>query len=313
MGSIASGIGSVVGGLSGGIAQGAGATDNFTGTNPLSTVNQNTLSQAIQQSQGNLANTQTGQQQLAQALLAQSQGQGANPAQAMLNQQTNQNIAQNQGMIASQKGINPALVQRQAAENAGAMNQQAAGQGATLDAQQQIAAQQNLGGLYNQMAQQNLSNTATSGGLLNQAGLGAQGITASAQAQNAQTQGQIAGGLLGGLGSVGAGALGGSGKADGGMITVPKDHMDKIMALAAKGGGVPGKAEVAGDSPTNDTVPTMLSPGEVVIPRSKANDPEKAKEFVKHIKKQKGGDDDGYGKIIQAHRKLGELLKQRSA
>lgn len=34
------------------------------------------------------------------------------------------------------------------------------------------------------------------------------------------------------------------------------------------GAVVPGKAEVKGDSPTNDTVPAVLSPGEMVIPRS---------------------------------------------
>ena len=35
-----------------------------------------------------------------------------------------------------------------------------------------------------------------------------------------------------------------------------------------KGGHVPGRARVAGDSPTNDTVHAQLSPGEAVIPRS---------------------------------------------
>lgn len=35
-----------------------------------------------------------------------------------------------------------------------------------------------------------------------------------------------------------------------------------------QGGVVPGKANVPGDHPANDTVPAMLSPGEVVIPRT---------------------------------------------
>lgn len=39
------------------------------------------------------------------------------------------------------------------------------------------------------------------------------------------------------------------------------------MALLSKGGNVPGQAKVSGDSYSNDTVPAMLSPGEVVIPR----------------------------------------------
>ena len=33
------------------------------------------------------------------------------------------------------------------------------------------------------------------------------------------------------------------------------------------GGNIPGKASVKGDSYSNDTVPAMLSPGEIVIPR----------------------------------------------
>lgn len=41
-----------------------------------------------------------------------------------------------------------------------------------------------------------------------------------------------------------------------------------VSHLKAVGGPVPGKAPVAGDSYKNDIVPTMLSPGEIVIPRS---------------------------------------------
>lgn len=62
------------------------------------------------------------------------------------------------------------------------------------------------------------------------------------------------------------------------------------------GGSVPGKAKVKGDSPKNDTVPAMLSPGEVVVPRSHANDDAEFEAFMakfkpSHIKKNmvKGG------------------------
>jgi phage-related protein len=41
----------------------------------------------------------------------------------------------------------------------------------------------------------------------------------------------------------------------------------------ATGGVVPGSAAVAGDSPMNDRILAMLSPGEAVIPRSAMNDP----------------------------------------
>lgn len=45
----------------------------------------------------------------------------------------------------------------------------------------------------------------------------------------------------------------------------------------AEGGVVPGRATVIGDSSRNDTVPALLSPGEVVIPRSKVQDPANAR------------------------------------
>lgn len=49
------------------------------------------------------------------------------------------------------------------------------------------------------------------------------------------------------------------------------------------GGPVQGQAQVAGDSLKNDTVPAMLSPGEIVIPRSHAMDPDLAAEFARSV------------------------------
>lgn len=61
------------------------------------------------------------------------------------------------------------------------------------------------------------------------------------------------------------------GFADGGVVcyaaggvSMPHDH----TICMRMGGHVGGDAEVAGDSVRNDTVPAMLSPGELVIPRS---------------------------------------------
>lgn len=357
-------------------------------------VNVGALNGQIAQAQGNLGQVNSNQNALAQALLAQSQGQGPNPAQNMLNQATNQNIQQNAGFIASQQGISPALAASQAAQNQGSMSQQAAAQGASMNAQQQLAAQSNLQNLYGQQAGQNLQNIATSGGLANQASLGAQQISGGANAQNAAAEQGTSSGLLGGVGSAiqgianmfarggmvqkfdGGGAVGASasqsiagqilgaagvpmwgsgvnmnqpgaqktgnsiGQALGskmfGMSTGtptavaggPMDaggaggaaaagpapaaplegvaplavmaaaHGGKIPAhlqpvakiyhpnfqakgtaqLKAAGGDVPGKARVRGDSPKNDTVKTMLSPGEIVLPRSvtQSKDPAQA-------------------------------------
>lgn len=63
--------------------------------------------------------------------------------------------------------------------------------------------------------------------------------------------------------------------ADGG---VAHDH-----AICMKlGGHVPGEAEVPGDSEQNDTVPAMLSPGELVIPRSVPKTGEAMEQFAQN-------------------------------
>jgi len=65
-------------------------------------------------------------------------------------------------------------------------------------------------------------------------------------------------------------------------------------------GGVPGEASVKGDSKKNDKVPAMLSPGEIVIPRSIAQSPDAAKkshDFVQHLMQRSGG---GYSRVIRA-------------
>ncbi len=83
-------------------------------------------------------------------------GQGPNPAQAALNQATGQNVANQSAMMAGQRGAgsNIGLMARQAAQQGANTQQQAVGQGATLQAQQQMnalsglaAAQQAVGGL----------------------------------------------------------------------------------------------------------------------------------------------------------------------
>src|SRR6185312_11295563 len=206
MGDVFSGIGNAVGSLGGitnGIAKGFTPQNEYQANNPMDI---GSLNNQISQSQQGLGGVQNNQNALAQALLAQSQGQGPNPAQAMLNQATNQNIQQNTGMIASQKGINPALAIRQASQNAQAANQQAAGQGAILGAQQQ------LGDLYGQQANENLQNISTSGQLANQSSLGSQGINAGTSAQNAAATQNTASGLLNSLGGLAGG------KAHGGFI-----------------------------------------------------------------------------------------------
>lgn len=284
MGSIISGVGnavgSIVGGIGGGVAQGAGATNQFQASNPYAGMLPEELANQ-QQIYGN-------QQNLAQALQAQLNGTGPNPAQTMFNANQQSNIANAQGLIASQRGLNPALAARMGANAATVGNQQASLGSALLQQQQQIAAANNLGNLYGQEQAGNLGVQQIG----NQANLGGQQLNQQTGANNAQIRGQIAGGLLGAGGSIGAAAAGG-GKAHGGKIE--------------------GAAKVKGDSKENDTVPAMLSPGEIVVPRSKAKDPKKAKEFIDHLMKSEGSDSEdegGYGDILQHKRKVAELEKR---
>jgi hypothetical protein len=58
----------------------------------------------------------------------------------------------------------------------------------------------------------------------------------------------------------------------------------KVATGAYTGGVVDGDPKVKGDSPQNDTEPYMLSPGEIVIPRSAAKDKESAMKFLDAIK-----------------------------
>lgn len=217
------------------------------------------------------------QQALSDQLKAQAAGTGPNPSQVQYLANVGNNIANAQGLISSQRGLNPALAARLGSNVAANENQRASLGSALLQQQQQIAAQNQLSNLYNQMYQGNLGYQ----GLLAGGAQNAQGLNAGVAGQNAQTQGhygsQAFGGLLNGIGGA--------------------------TALLSEGGKVDGKAKVKGDSESNDTVHAMLSPGEIVIPRSHAQDPEKAKYFIDHLLKSEKKSDVTYGDVLKAKRK----------
>lgn len=94
-------------------------------------------------------------------------------------------------------------------------------------------------------------------------------------------------------------------------------HPSLGAALRA-GGSVPGKAAVRGDSYSNDTVPAVLSPGEIVLPRSvtQSKDPAKhAAAFVAAIKKRGGADNapKSYGELVARHRELQNRIEALEA
>jgi hypothetical protein len=62
---------------------------------------------------------------------------------------------------------------------------------------------------------------------------------------------------------------------------------DHSLCMKA-GGGVPGEEEVPGDDETNDTVPAMLSPHEIVLPKSVAQAPDAPQQAAQFVQQTKG-------------------------
>jgi hypothetical protein len=140
--------------------------------------------------------------------------------------------------------------------------------------------------------------------------------TQAGLAQNAQNAGLgFAGSLLGTAGTIGGAALGGpvgaaignkalgslapqagpatgttaplqptaTGYSKGGYTCYAEGGVAHDHAICMKlGGHIGGEAKVAGDSEENDTVPAMLSPGELVIPRSVPKDGPHMEEFARN-------------------------------
>lgn len=86
---------------------------------------------------------------------------------------------------------------------------------------------------------------------------------------------------------------GGGGEAGGGMADMIKPLMSlaPLLLMLPGGGMVPGNEQVPGDSPQNDTSLIRTSPGEVVVPKSVVNSPNKweASNFVNKAKKHGPG------------------------
>lgn len=268
---------------------------------------------ALQGSNGiqNQQNVFGQQQQLANQLQGVANGTGPNPALQQLQNTTGQNVQNQAALMAGQRGTgaNAGLLARQAAMQGAGIQQQAVGQGAALGAQQQLAgmnALQNQQQLMGNTAQQQISNQGGALAGLNQYGLQGQSNLMGAQANYNNTQAGLAsntqqaqnsmfGGLLGGAGSgasmLASPSLENAGElmaaAQGGVVPGPKSKAAQFL----KGGPVPGKASVQGNSYSNDTVPAVLSPGEIVLPRSvtQSEDPMgNASKFVAAVMAKKG-------------------------
>lgn len=278
------------GGLASSVSGLLGTQNNFSPTAAPITAGTNStqLDNAYQGAQGaltnqnNLATTLAPQAQqgvqnqnfLQNQYTQMAQGQGPNPAQAALNQNTGVNIAQQAALMAGQRGAgaNPGLIAMQAAQQGANTQQQAVGQGATLQAQQQIAAQNNLSNLSaNQInqagtaitgqntAQQNEQNALqgantsyNNSNVSQQSNLNS--VNAGVAQGNQQQNNNLIGGITGGLSAFGGGASSFLGSlahggvvhnyADGGPVMTPPP-MPVPPAQPSSGGGSGGITSLA--------------------------------------------------------------------
>jgi hypothetical protein len=303
-------------------------------------LNESNYANAIQQAQGGFfgagqMSNQTAAQQaaLAQALQDQAAGKGPSLAQMQLKQATQQNAQSAAGQIASQRGLNPALAARMVGQNTASMNQQAAGQSSMARLQEQMAAREQLGGLLGTQRSQDIAQMQANTGMFGSAGglqnaqnqnrisnMGMmQNINSQTAMQNAQMQNQAsqynadaqnqakywnAKGQMDNYGKI----LQGAGQAVGALFGA---YNGGVVPSYKDGGLIPGTPAVPYDSPKNDTVLAKLSPGEIVIPQSIADDPEKSKAFIDAV--QSGQEENkapDYGQVLNAIRELQNKVQQ---
>ena len=196
-------------------------------------------------------------------------GTGPNAAQTALNQNTATNVANQAALMAGQRGANanPGLIARESAQQGAATQQAAVGQGATLQAQQQIAAQGQLanlastqvgqqagavGGLNTaQQSEQSILQNANTAN--NNANVAQQSNINNVNAATAAGNQQQAGNMLSGLSNVASSAISGIGSlfARGGSV-FPGPHKSHVANFLEAGGKI-------------KAVEAMVSPGEVYL------------------------------------------------
>lgn len=271
-------------GIIGTVGNALGLTNNFqaAGANTQAGTNVDQLNRAYNEAneamtgQKNLANTLAPQASnavgnqniLAAQLLARTRGQGPSVAETQLNQATGKNVANTAALMSGQRGAsaNPALIARQAAMAGADVQQQGAAQAATLRAQEQLAAQnqlqnlaanqisqtgQSVNNLTNaQQAEQNILQGANSS--YNNAAVGMQSNINNTNAETAKSNQGLLGGLFGGIASGLSSIFG----AEGGQVVL-KEHpimmakggeiRDGYLACMAAGGPIGGNSVIVGN------------------------------------------------------------------
>src|SRR5512137_325025 len=210
--------------------------------------------------------------------LAQLQGQAATGSGAweqQLAKATQQGTASATALGQSAAGVDSLAAQRNISNAKAGVEQRAAGQAETLRAQTQQQAQEQLAQIY-----------------AAQGSLDAQQAAEQAAARQGRREANQA--LTDKANQVNQSIYSGVGQG--------------FASLLSKGGQVPGKAQVFGDDEANDTVPAMLSPGEIVLPRSvtHSSDPEgAAAAFVQAVKEHHGSHNFAIGGPVAGQKQIG--------
>lgn len=209
---------------------------------------------------------------LPQQLNDMSMGKGPSAADAYMFNANQQATGQANALAQSARGgISPAMALRLAQNSSANAAAQNAGTYSAMKNQEAINAinqRANLSSFYDQLGQNGA--------------LGSQTVNAGITQNNTNAAANFAGQGMATLGQIGAAAAKGGGG-------------------AAHGGVVAGEAPRAGDHPENDIVPTMLSPGEAVIPRSAMKDRHKAHAFLDAMLDHAKGAGDAFDALIHAH------------
>lgn len=222
--------------------------------------------------------------------LAQLEGQaktGGGAWEGQLAQATQQGVDASTALGQSAAGIDPLAMRRNIGNARAGVEQRAAGQAETLRQQTKQQAQGQLSDIYSAQASLDAQQAAEDAAARQGRREANQAITDKANETNQGIYKAAADAFVT-IATMGAG--GGGGMAKGGLVRE-----------LSNGGPVPGKAKVFGDDSANDTVKAMLSPGEIVLPRSvtQSDDPAvAAAAFVQAVKEHKGQThfDDG-GKV----------------
>ncbi len=244
------------------------------------------------------------------ALKEQAAGRGPSAAQDQLTSATDANIRQAMALGQSQRGVGYQAGIKGMLSNQARTQQESALQSSFLRNQERMQAQNQLGGILGQMRGGDISQQGSAIDLEKVRQNWEVAKLDEAARKRAATNQLVGAGLQTGGALIETGMQGQGKPATPAQPTNPNGPDADGTYRAASGGQIPGTAQAPGDSPRNDTVPAMLSPGEIVLPRTvaqSADAPDKAAEFVAAIKAQKSkapaakGD---YGALVAKQKQL---------